>query len=64
MGDSVVGAGYVDKAILFDMTGQSVWGKAAEIEVHTLLKKIPQLHPDLCSKIDDSARDERHSFRL
>ncbi|KAL1962467.1 hypothetical protein VTN77DRAFT_9668 [Rasamsonia byssochlamydoides] len=30
---NIVGGGYVDKAILFDLTGQSVWGKSAGIEL-------------------------------
>ena len=36
--NSIVGGGYVDKAILIDLSGQSVWGKSAGIEVVSTLQ--------------------------
>lgn len=33
--NSIVGSGLVDQAILIDQTGQSVWGKASDVEVHS-----------------------------
>lgn len=32
--NSIVGSGLVDQAILIDQTGQSVWGKASDAQVH------------------------------